>query len=298
MVSPGRVSSPNAYSAKLSCSPAREPTEGRRGEQAVARHVPRASRARYATRRATACEQIRQTASIGTQHSPLGIHLETALGVKQGAGDFHRVVRRTEHGFAGEVATERISAFTARECRDGIDRGRKSCGIDASECRKCSGIIRTQDRPRLDGIAVVIKLKHQSMQTLIIDVPGDMPRLRNDLDRLLRVAFGLVREPLAANVDTPATGVNRRWISIAAAAGLIIGLLGGQVVNLLPPQSRRLAPLASSLAPSPDSVTSYVPARLTLPQDDGLLGEVDFAVQLRSARELRALDELTPFHEQ
>ena len=108
----------------------------------------------------------------------------------------------------------------------------------------------------------------------------------------------VIRFPLAANVDTPATGVNRRWISIAAAAGLIIGLLGGQVVNLLPPQSRRLAPLASSLAPSPDSVTSYVPARLTLPQDDGLLGEVDFAVQLRSARELRALDELTPFHEQ
>lgn len=108
----------------------------------------------------------------------------------------------------------------------------------------------------------------------------------------------VIRFPLAATVEAPASSLNRRWISIAAAAGLIIGLLGGQVVNLLPPQTRRLAPMASSIAPSADSVPGYVPARLTLPQDDGLLGEVDFAVQLRSASELRALDELTPFHEQ
>jgi len=108
----------------------------------------------------------------------------------------------------------------------------------------------------------------------------------------------VIRFPLAPNVETPATSLNRRWISIAAAAGLIIGLLGGQIVNLLPSQTRRLAPMASSIAPSADSVPGYVPARLILSQDDGLLGEVDFAVQLRSARELRALDELTPFHEQ
>ena len=108
----------------------------------------------------------------------------------------------------------------------------------------------------------------------------------------------VIRFPLATRRSRrPAAGVNRRWISVAAAAGLIIGLLGGQVVNLVPPQTRRLAPMASSIAPSASTVTSYVPARVTLPQDDGLLGEVDFAVQLRSASELRTLDELTPFHE-
>ena len=103
--------------------------------------------------------------------------------------------------------------------------------------------------------------------------------------------------PAHAPIEAPAAGVNRRWISVAAAAGLIIGLLGGQVVHLLPVQSRRLAPMATSIAPSASSVASYVPARISLPQDDGLLGEVDFAVQLRSASELRTLDELTPFHE-
>ena len=107
----------------------------------------------------------------------------------------------------------------------------------------------------------------------------------------------VIRFPVHAPVEAPVAPVNRRWISVAAAAGLIIGLLGGQVVHLVPQQTRRLSPMASSIAPSASSVTSYAPARISLPQDDGLLGEVDFAVQLRSASELRTLDELTPFHE-
>lgn len=104
--------------------------------------------------------------------------------------------------------------------------------------------------------------------------------------------------PHTTQVEPPATGVNRRWISIAAAAGLIIGLLGGQIINLLPLPTRRLSPMASSIAPSATTAGGYVPTRVSLPQDDGLLSEVDFAVQMRSASELRILDELTPFHEQ
>ena len=83
---------------------------------------------------------------------------------------------------------------------------------------------------------------------------------------------------------------------MAAAAGLLIGLLGGQLVHIVPPPTRRLAPMATTIAPSaarPD----VVPALVTYPQDDGLLDEVDFAVQMRSVSELRALDELTPFNE-
>ena len=101
---------------------------------------------------------------------------------------------------------------------------------------------------------------------------------------------------VAPSGDVPNAAVNRRWISIAAAAGLIIGLLGGQLVHLVPQQTRRLAPMATTIAPSaarPD----FVPALITYPQDDGLLDEVDFAVQVRSASELRVLDELTPFNE-
>ena len=105
----------------------------------------------------------------------------------------------------------------------------------------------------------------------------------------------VIRFPKAPSGEMPATGVNRRWISVAAAAGLLIGLLGGQVVHLVPQPARRPGPMAtSSMAPSAPSRTAYVPA--SVPVDDGLLSEIDSAVQLRSAAELRVLDELTPVH--
>ena len=102
----------------------------------------------------------------------------------------------------------------------------------------------------------------------------------------------VIRFPKIGNVELPSGGVNRRWISVAAAAGLIIGLLGGQLVHLVP-QSRRLAPMATSMAPSaPSSGPTFVPVSASI--DDGLLGEIELAMQVRSATELRALDEFTP----
>jgi hypothetical protein len=101
----------------------------------------------------------------------------------------------------------------------------------------------------------------------------------------------VIRFPKAGNVEVP-TGVNRRWISVAAAAGLLIGLLGGQLVHLVPQSNRRLAPMATSIAPSAPSGPTFVPALTSI--DDGLLGEIELAMQLRGAAELRALDEITP----
>ena len=106
----------------------------------------------------------------------------------------------------------------------------------------------------------------------------------------------VIRFPRAPHGEVPVSRVSRRWLSVAAAAGLLIGLLGGQLVHILPQQTRRLAPMATSIAPS-------APARQILPasapiDDDGFLSEIDNAIELRSAAELRVLDELTPFHEE
>ena len=48
----------------------------------------------------------------------------------------------------------------------------------------------------------------------------------------------VIRFPVAPQGELPVNTVNRRWISVAAAAGLIIGLLGGQLVNLVPQPTR------------------------------------------------------------
>jgi hypothetical protein len=116
------------------------------------------------------------------------------------------------------------------------------------------------------------------------------------LDRLAHLGHSakVIRFPKAPHGDLPIGRVNRRWISVAAAAGLIIGLLGGQLVHLVPQPTRRLAPMATSIAPSaPSSTPTFVPG--STPDDDGLLGEIELVMQVRAAGELRAFDEFTPF---
>lgn len=100
----------------------------------------------------------------------------------------------------------------------------------------------------------------------------------------------VIRFPKAPHGDLHTAGVNRRWISVAAAAGLIIGLVGGQFVDLPQSQSRRVPPAATTAAIAPAGPT-YVPA--SAPLDDGLLGEIELVMQARTTNELRALDAFT-----
>lgn len=101
----------------------------------------------------------------------------------------------------------------------------------------------------------------------------------------------VIRFPNTPSGEVPINGVNRRWTSVAAAAGLLIGLLGGQVVSLIP-QARLPTPNASSVTPSPPAAgLGFVP--VSVPVDDGLLTEIDRVMEVRSASELRALDEFT-----
>ena len=104
----------------------------------------------------------------------------------------------------------------------------------------------------------------------------------------------VIRFPKAPLGEVPPARPNRRWISVAAAAGLLIGLLGGQLVHIVPQPSRRLAPMATTIAPSAaPSLPAFVPA--SAPVDDGLLGEIELVMQARTANELRALDDFTSF---
>lgn len=101
----------------------------------------------------------------------------------------------------------------------------------------------------------------------------------------------VIRFPKAPQGDLHTTGVNRRWLSVAAAAGLIIGLLGGQFVHLVPQQPRRLVTGTASMAPNTQAGPTFVPA--SAPIDDGLLGEIELVMQTRTVNELRALDAFT-----
>jgi hypothetical protein len=95
----------------------------------------------------------------------------------------------------------------------------------------------------------------------------------------------------------PVSSNGRRWISVAAAAGLIIGLLAGQLLHFVPtsPRNTREDTLSMQSAGRTNS-PSIVPASATLPalSDDELMEEVEAAIELRRAQSLRAIDALTP----
>jgi hypothetical protein len=88
--------------------------------------------------------------------------------------------------------------------------------------------------------------------------------------------------------------VNRRWISVAAAAGLIIGILAGQIVHIIPAdRTRRASETSQQASARVGSAVVNTSASMTL-SDEDLLGEIDVAVQGRHPAELQALDALTP----
>jgi hypothetical protein len=96
-----------------------------------------------------------------------------------------------------------------------------------------------------------------------------------------------------AAMSAPVNG--RRWISVAAAAGLIIGLVAGQLLHFVP--SMRVTPRDEVSMQSVDRPTPMViPASNSyrVLSDEELLEEVEAALQIRRAHALQAIDALTP----
>jgi hypothetical protein len=95
---------------------------------------------------------------------------------------------------------------------------------------------------------------------------------------------------------SPARHVTRRWVTTAAAAGLVIGLAAGQLLDL---RHRLAAPGQPS--GSGTLVTDATPARppsaqpASLSVDEALFyGDDENALSARSARYMPAIDAITP----
>ncbi len=83
-----------------------------------------------------------------------------------------------------------------------------------------------------------------------------------------------------------------RWLLVAAAAGLLIGVAAGQVPHLY--SAAPSAPAASGVARAVPPPALAQPADWRL--DDTLLSEVDAVLTSSTRPELEALDALTPVH--
>jgi hypothetical protein len=103
----------------------------------------------------------------------------------------------------------------------------------------------------------------------------------------------VLRFPVSARAVLPSSQVSRRWISVAAAAGLVVGLLTGQWLHLAPGDPARPRAARPAQGPPVASGLGVVPAAAASTEDEEFLGAVDAAVRLHSISELRALDDMT-----
>lgn len=123
------------------------------------------------------------------------------------------------------------------------------------------------------------------------------------LDRIAHIgqAAKVLRFPRRQRAAAmPVSNVSRRWVSVAAAAGLIIGLVAGQTLHFVP-WGNRLQTSETTIQAPPSSRPSIAPAvaqagvaGLTDDELLDLMDRIDSAVQIRRVSSLRALDALTP----
>ncbi len=106
----------------------------------------------------------------------------------------------------------------------------------------------------------------------------------------------VLRFPGASSGQAPTASTNRRWISMAAAAGLLVGILTGQLLHVMPGDAwvhRTTARSAPTAAPASRMVVLPALANDSMDDDNALLDAVDLAVQTHGAPELRAISDFT-----
>ena len=194
---------------------------------------------------------------------------------------------------ANHVPIDRLTAlaFVARAPEDDQDQQLLAHIADCDRCAtELARLTMDADQLRDVAFAEADAVFDESM------LDSQRSRILDRLANIGQVARVLRFPRRSRDVTMPVTTGSRRWISIAAAAGLIIGLLGGQLLHLVPWEANaRRDTTATRQAPARPNGNAAIPAPagITPVSDEELLNEIEAAVQLRPVRSLRALDALT-----
>jgi anti-sigma factor RsiW len=150
------------------------------------------------------------------------------------------------------------------------------------------------------------RTRHESMRAMMADASSaataeaeaafPVERLTRQYDRIMeRVeqmsrAGRVISFPAAFDRVTPPSAANgSRWVAAAAAAGLVVGLLGGHLTHDL-----RVQPSSGMPGRTPATTARAAIVPVTQPAEDDLLGQVEVAFEGRGPSALRPLDALTP----
>lgn len=162
------------------------------------------------------------------------------------------------------------------------------------ECAQCRARMAAfnawMDELRLDGVAEADEAF--SAERLAVQHAHILRRIEAAERPARVITFPTFSRPMSQS-----SSHMRRWITAAAAAGLIIGVALGQVMDLRQTLTRRSAPaeLGSIAPPRSDRPAGIQTASVTTPDPDAaFMAEVDASVSRHSLGELRAIDEFTP----
>jgi hypothetical protein len=195
------------------------------------------------------------------------------------------------------VAPDRLAAFAleAHAPESELDRETLSHLAVCSACaNRLEDLTREFDQLRAEA--------WREADTIFDDAALEVQRSRilDRLSHLGQVARVLRFPSPAREAAMPVSPMSRRWLSVAAAAGLLIGLVAGQVIHFVPWDTRLHRPQASQLqAPAPPARGTAGPVVVHASSggtgsDDELLIEIEEAMEYRRAASLRALDAFTP----
>lgn len=202
------------------------------------------------------------------------------------------MMRRTQH-----IPADRLTAL-ALVARAPQDQPADSADVVALEhlgrcdvcARRFSQVSRDVDGMREVAFAQADEVFDDSML--------DAQRTRI-LDRLAHIGQSarVISFPARAReVTMPVSTNGRRWISVAAAAGLIIGLVAGQLLHFVPTAAMPPDDSPRMQASDRPGAAPIVPVSASFKDlsDDELMEEVEAAIELRRVRGLRVIDALTP----
>jgi anti-sigma factor RsiW len=183
------------------------------------------------------------------------------FGDEEASADDRRAVRQHLHGC--ETCTWRYTELTAP-----LERLRQDAAGEADE-------VFTPARLDAQRAKILDRITQAAPASRVIPFPAATARL----DR------SVARRPIA------------RWVAAAAAAGLLVGVLAGRLLEngAAPPMAVR--PMAHAVIASRPAVEvmsdSPTPTAAT-ERDEGVMSEIDQAVFSHRITALSALDELTP----
>ncbi len=184
------------------------------------------------------------------------------FGDEGASTDDRRAVRQHLHGC--EACTWRYTELTAP-----LERLRQDAASEADE-------VFTPARLDRQRAAILERIDGAATESRVIPFPS----------AALRLDRSVMRRPMA------------RWIAAAAAAGLLLGIAGGRMLDFAGMRTASPAPVtrtARTVISAPPGAVSDSP--LTSPvvfEDETALIELDQAVHTQRIDALSALDELTP----